>query len=564
MKRTCLPYYILAFILVSFGSGLKAQNHVFDEAAERIAVFTDRTMYVSGEKVFFSAVIYNIQNTPMNEVSRVFYCELITHDGTRIASGKYLLENAAGQGCLTIPEELISGIYYLKFYTRFMRNTSTDEYKYIMLKIINPFKTEVLSGTEAIDTAFRAMNGGDGVTGGMRIRFLSEKKIFAPREEVRINITGDTGKAAPERYSLSVVPEYSCRYSDVLLKSALNADKNSVYFPETRGISLTGQVIDKESGKALPNVIVNLSIIDNKDIQVVRTDSSGRFYFALPDFTGKKDIFLCAEDLPDITPVILIDNDLCSRQTNLPSPQFMLNAEEAKAAFKLAVNARVTSRFSENTVLVDSTENDTVSPFYGTPSDVFVMAKYIDLPTLEEYFSELPVQVRLRKVKGKKKFIFYTAEADMAMHDPLVLVDWVAVDNMDKILAMSPLEIKRIELVGFPYLKGEITYGGIVSFVSKKNNFAGIDLPTSGTFVNYEFLEECIPESLPPTQSVNIPDSRNTVYWNPAVFPNHEGVAGISFTTPDTPGRYLILLRGIRKTGEEVVIREIMEVSGTK
>ena len=31
-------------------------------------------------------------------------------------------------------------------------------------------------------------------TGGMLIRFLSEKKIFAPREEVRINITGDIFK----------------------------------------------------------------------------------------------------------------------------------------------------------------------------------------------------------------------------------------------------------------------------------------------------------------------------------------------------------------------------------
>ena len=38
---------------------------------------------------------------------------------------------------------------------------------------------------------------------------------------------------------------------------------------------------------------------------------------------------------------------------------------------------------------------------------------------------------------------------------------------------------------------GNITYGGIISFVSRKNNFAGIDLPKSGTFISYSFLEDC-------------------------------------------------------------------------
>ncbi|MFH1936737.1 MAG: carboxypeptidase-like regulatory domain-containing protein, partial [Bacteroidota bacterium] len=384
-------------------------------------------MYIAGEKVFFSAIIFNVKDLFAEELSRTFYCELITPDGNRITGGKYLLQNAAGQGCLTIPEETISGIYFLKFYTRFMRNTGTDKYTYIMLKIINPFKTEVLSGKDTFDRTDLAGTNMDVLAGDQSLHILSGKKRFSPREEIRLTIKLNTGKEMPARLCLSVIPEST--YGDQFFpdKHEVNAANNGVYLPETRGISLSGQLIGKESGKPFPDANVYLSIIGDKDILVVRTDSSGRFFFALPDYTGNRDIFLCADDLPDITPEILIDNDFCSRPVNLPSPPFTLNEEEMKAAYKLAVNFRVTSKFREDILVSDFPEKENTTSFYGEPSDVFVMEKYIDLPTLEEYFSELPVMLKLRKVQGRKRFMFYTTQVEMSFHDPLVLVDWVAV-----------------------------------------------------------------------------------------------------------------------------------------
>jgi hypothetical protein len=560
MKRSYVPYYLVLISLISVCPGLKSQDLFVNAEGERIQVCTDRTMYVSGEKVLFSAFIFNTTDHFSKEFSRTFYCELITPDGHKITGGKYLLQNSSGQGCLTIPEETISGIYFLKFYTRFMRNISTDEYKYIMLKIINPYKTEVLSGNDAVDTIDLAGNNTVVHEGDQSLNILSGKKTFSPREEIRLNIRGNTGKGLPPRLCLSVIPEST--YNDTFFPDTnkLNTATNGVYFPETRGISLSGQLIGKESGKPVPHAKVNLSIIGNKDIQVVRTDSSGRFFFALPDYYGKKDIFLCAEDLPDITTEILIDNDFCSRPVTLPSPRFKMNEKEMKAAYKLAVNSMITSVFREEISASDSTAEENNPSFYGEPSEVLVMEKYIDLPTLEEYFTELPVGVKLRKIQGKKKFRFYITQDEIPLYDPLMLVDWVAVDDIEKILAMSPLDIERIELVNTPYVKGNITYGGIISFVSKKNDFAGIDLPTSGTFVNYSFLEECTENIRSGPSSGNIPDSRNTVYWNPAVQTNDDGTASISFPAPGIPGKYYILLRGMSMTGEIVLTEEMIVV----
>lgn len=562
MKKTYKPYYLVLFVLISVCSGLKSQNPFVDAAGERIEVCTDRSTYISGEKVLFSAVIFNHTDHFTEPFSRVFYCELITPDGNRIAGGKYLLQNFAGQGSLTIPEETISGIYFLKFYTRFMRNISTDEYTYIILKIINPFKTEVLSGSDVLDTTNLAWNPMEVQTDDKSLNILSSKKSFSPREEIRLDIRVNIEKGLPAALCLSVIPEFTYNELFFPFKSTPDQAKNGLYFPETRGISMSGQLIGKESGKPVPNANVYLSIIGDKDILVINTDSTGRFFFALPDYHGSKDIFLCAEDLPDITPEILIDNDFCTKPVHLPSPLFTLNEEEMKAAYKLAVNSRITSLFREDAMAGDSLGEEINTSFYGKPSEVLIMEKYIDLPTLEEYFTELTVMVKVKKSQGRKQFRFFTSQAEMSMFDPLVLVDWVAVDDIEKILTMSPLDIDRIELVNAPYIKGNITYGGIISIVSKKNDFAGIDLPTSGTFVNYRFLEACTKIRPPDSLPVNIPDSRNTVYWNPSVQTNDAGAASISFPAPDTPGNYLILLRRITPAGEVLVVKKVIEVMG--
>ena len=555
MKKRQLTYCLL-FALLLACLGLRAQNLFTGAAGERIQVCTDRTMYVSGEKVFFSAVVYHLNENVKTEFSRIFYCELITPDGKKIAGRKFLLQNSTGQGCVTIPQETVSGIYFLKCYTRFMRNAGTHQYKYVMLKIINPFKSEVLTGNYAHDTTVQEGNSMKLPGTDESMTIISGKNTFAPREKVRLSIIGNTGKEPPAALSLSVIPEST--YNDV----ATMADRNpngsgtGLFLPETRGISLSGQVIGKESGKPVPNARVNLSVIGDKDILVVLTDSNGRFIFALAPFHGNRDIFLCSEATGSVTPEILIDNDFCSKQVYLHSPRFALDAEESKAALKLAVNSKITAIFNKDTLSHDYPGEENKTPFYGKPTEVLEMENYIDMPTLDEYFSELPVMVKLKKVRGKKHFWFLNAQADMALYDPLVLVDWVAVNDIEKVLAMPPQTIERIELVNTLYIKGNITFGGIISFVSKKNDFAGIDLPASGKFINYNFLDTCSGNVPSPPLHRNIPDSRNTVYWNPAVQTNTQGVAGISFTVPDTPGRYYILLRATSKSGEVTLTKE--------
>jgi len=203
-----------------------------------------------------------------------------------------------------------------------------------------------------------------------------------------------------------------------------------------------------------------------------RNDSTGHFFFALQDYYGARDLFLCAEKTPLKAVKIWVDNDFRSTPFRLPSPTFTLSEQERLVFLSMVQNSQIEVRY-QNDRLIDSLKTAKITnAFYGKPTNTILIEKYIQLPTLEEYFNELPSQVKVRKRKGEPYFSIHNSEATIqSLYDPLVLVDWVAVDEPSKILAASPQSISRIEVVNEDYIKGGQAYGGIISFISKKRRF---------------------------------------------------------------------------------------------
>jgi hypothetical protein len=202
---------------------------------------------------------------------------------------------------------------------------------------------------------------------------------------------------------------------------------------------------------------------------------------------------------------------------------------------------------------------DTIA-FYGKPTTILYIDKYIMLPTLEEYFNELPSQVKVRKRKGESYFAVQ-GTANISMYDPLVLVDWVAVDEPAKILAAAPQNISRIEVVNEDYIKGGQIYGGIISFISKKGDFAGIDLPSAGIFVSYRFLSDNKCDESTIITAASQPDSRNTVLWKPLINITKGKPGKIVFTAPDTPGKYSVVMEGTTTNGEIFTVTSAFQVN---
>jgi len=532
---------------------------------EKVSLVTDRSLYIVGERLQFSAML---SSELQAEPSQILYVEMITPEGRQISGNKYSIDNGVSSGCLSIPDEVVTGYYYVRAYTKYMRNVGPACYGNVLVKIVNPLSNEVLfgNGISAVEKEEYAEHQNAFVMSTDKSEYTSGESVkvtLSLKNTAIINTIPFSGGRLYDRsggwvYDLiiSICPESTSFMYQSNVQVVDRSFSSITYSPETRGVSITGQFRDGADGHPVVNGRVNLSIIgQGRDFEAMQTDTAGKFYFSLPNYTGRRDIFLCAEKDSLVKPILLVDNDFCSLPVALPSPLFSLSAQERTAAFNMARNVRIAKYFYPDTLTCSNKNELSENPFYGQADDVLHFDEYVQLPTLEEYFNELPSSVRVRKQGGHKYFKVIGERAEMNYFNPLVMIDWVAVNNPEKILAAAPSAIDRIEVITEPYIKGNITYGGIVSIISKRGDFAGIDLPASGIFFNYLFLADTCHCHVMENVSTEQPDTRNTLYWDPELRQDANNRTEFSFKSPGTPGKYDMVIKGILLNGEVYVQR---------
>lgn len=110
-------------------------------AQEKLYMHHDRSLYVTGETMWFK--IYYTDATlhqPM-DLSNVAYVELVDDNRHAVLQTKVELHKNGGSGSLFVPATLPSGNYTLRAYTAWMKNFSADLYFHSTITVINPFRT---------------------------------------------------------------------------------------------------------------------------------------------------------------------------------------------------------------------------------------------------------------------------------------------------------------------------------------------------------------------------------------------------------------------------------------
>lgn len=540
---------IAFFILVSILLTEVGCNLAFgsESANEKVYLFTDRSLYITGESVCFSAFLESNNQT----ASGVLYIELITPDGVRISAQKLLLENRFASSSIALPPDMLSGVYYLKAYTKWMRNFSVADYTYIPLKIVNPSRTEILQSNRLSPDSLPFLSQ---ALSKPNILIQTNAENYTKREHGTIGLQLPTNNEQIKMWTLSVVPSACGNLSsNYATPDSRNGNSKQMLLSEIKGLTLSGRVTQTESDNPAPFVQVNLSILgNNPDFIATRTDSTGEFIFSLPKLYEKTDLYVGIEEKGSNT--IKIDNDYCTRETFLPSVPFTLSNQEFDAVKSMVQNLEIErSFFKDKTLKLPTVELPVGKPFYGTPDNTFLFDKYVDLLSVNEYFHELISNVAVRTRSGKSYFKIFSNQPEMQVYEPLVLIDLIAIDRVDRILAANPNLLSRIEIVTKPYYKGDMIFGGIISFFSRKGDLAGIDLPSSDTFLELDFFSNysCRDILEMPIPS-NHPDTRNTILWVTQFSSQLARNLTFDFQTPDTPGKYSILFNGITKNGELV------------
>ncbi len=341
--------------------------------------------------------------------------------------------------------------------------------------------------------------------------------------------------------------------------------KRIEFLPETSGLILSGSVKTKFSNQAANHVNIYLSSINNnKIVQNTLTNSEGKFYFNLDEIHGKSELVFQLADQSLFGQQISFENEYSSDFSPIQNTAIS-NKDYYKEYYqRLSTNYQIQKQFAtiNKQDSVDRIIGNSI--FYGESDSTYFLKKYIDLPSLEDFFNEIVENVQVKQKKDNYEIIINSSNNQLIL-PPLLLVDGVLVFNNSKFLKIPANEIEKIDIINSTYILGEMKYGGIISLFSKNKNLANISSSSSFTFyqfdgpsisnkfTNIDYSKEEMMES-------RIPDFRNTLYWNPSIVTNERDKVEISFYTSDELGKYLITVEGFSSNGQAISKQLIIEV----
>ncbi|MDB4904805.1 MAG: hypothetical protein JWQ63_4086 [Mucilaginibacter sp.] len=325
------------------------------------------------------------------------------------------------------------------------------------------------------------------------------------------------------------------------------------FIPEYNGHIITARIVNTENNSPAKGMLTYLGIPGKRvQLYAARSDSSGHIFYYTKGFYGSNEIIAQTNTQIDSTYRIDVLSPFSEQYSKTSLPKFNYNAGMSGALQEHSLGIQVLNIYSGNNIkrfydpLVDS------SAFYGKPYKTYKLDDFTRFTTMEEDLREYVSEDNIVKQRGRFH-IKVLNDRGFLDGDPLVLVDGIPVFNIDKVIAIDPLKVKRLEVVRERYFYGPSQEEGIFSFTSYKGDLGGVELDPHAIVVDYEGMqlrrEFYSPVYETETQSTSrIPDFRNLLYWSPSV--NATGKGAASFYTSDQKGEYIGVIQGITTNGQ--------------
>jgi len=523
---------------------------------EHIEIFTDRSTYVVNEKIQFRTD-YRIEgleeDTPWSDV---LYLELISPSGEAYARSKHAITGGVSRSSFTIPPDMATGNYYLKCYTRWMRNRGPATFSYIPVKIINPFGDEVAeysNDTQGNLPMERTLFERD------LLEIKSPSRKFERGKEALFDLSvPNAGYQETLQCCVTIAPVGTIDTLNGLFTREITLPGTqgfSVnYLPDIGGASISGRLLHQDGSPGAYAMMHFTLLGSDPSYYVTPTDKYGRFVISTLGSTGGYEIFVAAKPYEDNQVDVRIDQDFDQGELNLPDQEFELSELEREVVTKMAIRMQLARTFEKTDMkaplLSETSKMDSI-PFYGTPGFRLDMEEFVNLPNLEEVFTNLVPMVHAVKRRGKWMFILEGTSEATKLYPPLVMIDNIPVFDQDAVMALAAERIHRIEVINEVYVRGDVSFGGVISIFSRKGDMAGIDLSQGSYFFDFQTLEPMTRKGEGVTElGKRMPDTRNTLLWLDDVKVEKGSPVEFRCIMPDQPGDYVVLVRGVTRSGE--------------
>lgn len=148
--------YCLGLLIITLANILNAQTNRSDDLDlkpselvhqymlnhpnENFVIQTDRDLYFSGTELWFSIWSLDDQTLSPFSYSGIVYIELMDKDGNSVEQQILKLEKHKASGRFTLPDQMSSGVYYLRVYSNLQRNFGEHLFGIKIIQVINPSK----------------------------------------------------------------------------------------------------------------------------------------------------------------------------------------------------------------------------------------------------------------------------------------------------------------------------------------------------------------------------------------------------------------------------------------
>ncbi len=340
-------------------------------------------------------------------------------------------------------------------------------------------------------------------------------------------------------------------------EDVLSGKKPSFQFiPEYEGHIVTGKIINKKTGLPAENIIGYFSSPAKKfQFTSGTSNAQGLVYFNTKDFTGTEQIIVQTNNKLNADYRIDILNPFSETYPSSLLPALAIQPTMQNQLLSHSINSQVQTTYSNDSLQKFYFPYTDTSHFYGIPDRAYYLDDYTRFTTMEEVLREYVLEVAPR-IQSKKFHLYVLKNAhEFFEHDALVLIDGVPYFDMDSVMAVDPLKIKKVEILAKEYYLGPVASDGIISYTTYKGDLDGVRLDPGAVVIEYEGLqlqrEFYSPRYETPAQkNSRTPDFRNQLYWVPDVKLSGQSKEQLSFYTSDLEGKYFIMLQGISGNGK--------------
>ncbi|MFT4031811.1 MAG: hypothetical protein QM669_05285 [Siphonobacter sp.] len=313
------------------------------------------------------------------------------------------------------------------------------------------------------------------------------------------------------------------------------------HVPEYDGHLIFGKVT--LNNQPAPEVYSYLSVPGkNIWLYTATSDSLGQVVYQMRHFSGINEVIAQTTDsLHKVELFSPFSNQISSRTY----PLFSFNKAHKDQLLNRSIAMQVRNAYSPVYNTIASPDSLT---FYGTPDRSYRLDDYTRFPVLEEVMREYVPEVMVRRHQEKFHFMVLDRAGNRLLPaDPLVLIDGVPID-INKVLAIDPLKIRQLDIVGARYFLGAIPFNGIVSYKTYKADMGGYQ--PEGLAMTYEGIQDQREFYAPrydskPEKETRTADFRSLLYWKPNLMSNQQ----LTFYTSDLEGTFRVVVQGITPSG---------------